>query len=81
MTNQGKKDLWNAVLAWQSRGCSEREVVKHLKYLGHASSTTRTYYRAVALSRMRQAHKVRASELAQSRGVSEDCEIISEPVQ
>ncbi len=51
MTNQEKKDLWNAVLAWQSSGCSEREVVKHLKYLRHASSTIRTYYRAVAWAR------------------------------
>jgi hypothetical protein len=51
MKNYEKKDLWNAVLAWQSSGCSEKEVVRHLKYLGHAPSTIKTYYRAVALAR------------------------------
>ncbi len=48
MTNQEKKDLWNAVLAWQSKGYSEQDTVKQLKYTGRASSTIRTYYRAVA---------------------------------
>ena len=48
MTNQEKKDLWNAVLAWQSKGYSERDVVRQLKYLGHATSTIKRYYKAVA---------------------------------
>jgi hypothetical protein len=48
MTNQEKKDLWNFVLAWQSKGCPENEVVRQLKYLGRAPSTIRRYYKAVA---------------------------------
>ncbi len=48
MTNQEKKDLWNTVLAWQSSGCSEKEVVKHLKNSEHCSTTIKRYYRAVA---------------------------------
>ena len=52
MTNQEKKDLWNSVLAWQSKGLSEKEVVKHLRYTGRSPSTIRTYYRAVAEARV-----------------------------
>jgi len=53
MTNQEKKDLWNAVLAWQSKGYSEKEVVKRLKYTGRAPSTIRTYYKAILETRER----------------------------
>ena len=48
MTNQEKKDLWNAVLAWQSKGYSEKDTIKKLKHLGCSPSTVRNYYRAVA---------------------------------